>query len=136
MAPSMTESKTIVGVKQETQSFGARLTNAYHATLTMPELQNKARKILLDLALTLQLDALRAQDGSRSGRSTDTLASWHDAGVGDNVGPVEQNILKKPMDSNVTRRKFLCAAGVATVAAASLPSALAQGDKKITIALV
>src|SRR5438067_10215619 len=39
------------------------------------------------------------------------------------------------MDSNVTRREFLRTAGVAAVAAASLPSALAQ-DKKITIALV
>lgn len=40
------------------------------------------------------------------------------------------------MDSIVSRREFLRTAGVATVAAASLPSALAQGDKKITVALV
>ena len=43
--------------------------------------------------------------------------------------------LDKNMDSNVTRREFLQTAGVAAVAAASLP-ALAQGDKMITIALV
>src|SRR5260370_10577690 len=47
MAACMTESKTVMGIKQEAQTFGARLSNGYHATLTMPEFQNKARQILL-----------------------------------------------------------------------------------------
>jgi len=37
---------------------------------------------------------------------------------------------------SLTRRQFLHTTGVATLAAASLPSALAQTDKKITLALV
>jgi predicted dehydrogenase len=40
------------------------------------------------------------------------------------------------MKPNFTRREFVRTAGAATVAAAALPSALAQSDKKITIALV
>ena len=40
------------------------------------------------------------------------------------------------MNSTLTRRDFLHTAGAATVAAASLPSALAQADKKLTLAFV
>ncbi len=40
------------------------------------------------------------------------------------------------MNANLTRREFLKSTGVAAVAAASLQTALAQGDKKLTLALV
>jgi predicted dehydrogenase len=40
------------------------------------------------------------------------------------------------MNSNLTRRNFLRTASAATLAAASLPSAFAQADKKVTIAFV
>src|SRR5262245_37591942 len=40
------------------------------------------------------------------------------------------------MNPNFTRREFLQTAGVATITEASLPSALAQSEKKITVALV
>ena len=40
------------------------------------------------------------------------------------------------MNSNQTRREFLRTASAATLAAASLPSALAQADKQITVAFV
>jgi predicted dehydrogenase len=40
------------------------------------------------------------------------------------------------MNPNLTRREFLRTAGAATIAAASLSPALAQSDKKITLALV
>ena len=40
------------------------------------------------------------------------------------------------MTSTLTRREFLRTASVATFAAASLPSALAQGNKKVTLAFV
>ena len=40
------------------------------------------------------------------------------------------------MNSTPTRRDFLRTASVATLAAASLPSALAQTDKKVTLAFV
>ena len=40
------------------------------------------------------------------------------------------------MNSNLTRRHFLRTASTATLAAASLPAALAQSDKKITMAFV
>src|ERR1035441_8277140 len=40
------------------------------------------------------------------------------------------------MNSTPTRRQFIRTASVATLAAASLPSALAQTDKKVTLAFV
>ena len=40
------------------------------------------------------------------------------------------------MNSTPTRRDFLRTASVATLAAACLPSALAQTDKKVTLAFV
>lgn len=40
------------------------------------------------------------------------------------------------MNANLTRREFLKSTGVAAVAAASLQTALGQGDKKLTLALV
>src|SRR5437762_1441447 len=40
------------------------------------------------------------------------------------------------MNANFTRREFLRTAGAATLASASLPSALAQTEKKVTLALV
>src|SRR5271165_4871774 len=40
------------------------------------------------------------------------------------------------MIANLTRREFLKSTGVATVAAASLQTSWAQGDKKLTLALV
>ena len=40
------------------------------------------------------------------------------------------------MNSTSTRREFLRTTSVAALAAASLPAALAQGDKKVTLAFV
>ncbi len=44
--------------------------------------------------------------------------------------------MSKTMPSTFTRRDFLRTAGAATLAAASLPSAVAQADKQITVAFV
>src|ERR1022692_3990995 len=44
--------------------------------------------------------------------------------------------MPKAMNPTPTRREFLRTASIATLAAASLPSALAQPDKKVTLAFV
>jgi hypothetical protein len=57
---------------------------------------------------------------------------WHKAALGDRLGHVETNqMLSNRMNSTLTRRDFLRTASTATLAAASLPSALAQADKKL-----